>query len=333
MPAAEDPRAETRLRALRDFAGRARYPSLTEIVDAGSAEVMTRLDRAGVPFLLLKGPALARFLYRPDERRPYIDVDLLVAPGLRDRAGATLAALGYENLTKRAGVDEFTGALHAETWHSSTRMPVDLHWRLAGCGAPPEKAWPCLFEGRQTVLVAGCAAPVLSRAGLALHLATHAAQHGPRDVKAIGDLERGVDRWPLDDWQAAARLAVAVEGVESLAAGLRLCPQGVALAETLGLPPSAELSWTIVNRGSRPRGTFHLEAFRRAGGPRDAIRVVRRSLLPSRVWIRREYSWAGGSGPRLAAGYARHLLRAPAWAASAWRYRRRARRAARREPG
>jgi hypothetical protein len=332
MPAAEDPRAETRLRALTEFAGRARYPSLTEIVDAASAEVMTKLEGAGVPFLLLKGPALARFLYRSDERRPYIDVDLLVAPGFRERAGETLAALGYENLTERAGVEEFTGALHAETWHSSTRMPVDLHWRLAGCGAAPERAWPRLFEDHQMVLVAGCEAPVLSRAGLALHLATHAAQHGPGDVKAIGDLERGVERWPLDDWQAAARLAVAVEGVEALAAGLRLCPQGVALAEVLELRPNAELSWTIVNRRSRPRGTFHLEALRRASGPRDAIRVVRRSLLPRRAWIRREYPWAAGGMPRLVAGYARHMLRTPAWAARAWRYRRRARRAAWREP-
>lgn len=332
MPAAEDPQAAARLRALREFAGRAKTPSLAQIVDASSAEVMARFERSDVPFLLLKGPALAHFLYRPDELRPYLDVDLLVAPGHRDRAGATLAELGYQNITEQAGVDEFTGALHAETWKSTTLMPVDLHWRLAGCEASPEEAWPHLLAGHQTVEVGGFAAPVLDRPGLALHLATHAAQHGPGDAKAIGDLVRGIERWPNEVWEAAGRLAAAVDGTEAFAAGLRLCPQGAELARALNLPPSAELSWAIENRRSRPRGTFHLEALRRASGPREAIAVVRRSLLPSPVWIVRAYPWASGGRARLLAGYAAHLLRAPAWAARAWRYRRRAERAAQVQP-
>jgi hypothetical protein len=195
---------------------------------------------------------------------------------------------------------------------------------MPGCTAPAAKAWPRLFDGHQTIVVGGCEASVLSRAGLALHLAIHAAQHGTDDVKAIGDLERGVERWSRGDWEAAVSLADGVGATDALSAGLRLTADGRALADQLGLPASTVLSWEIEHRALRPRGTFHVAAMSRAGvGQRAAI--VRRALFPKPEWIAREYG-ASGSRIRLALGYARHMLRTPRWALRAWAYRRRMRR-------
>jgi hypothetical protein len=328
MPGADEiSHDDARLRALTNFVARTGDPSLMADVDAVAAEVMTSFNGAGIPFLMLKGPALASLLYHPGEQRRYMDVDLLVAPATVERASRILADLGFENIVAVQGVDDSLGAVPAETWQRERHLlGVDLHARLPGCAAAPERAWPRLYGGRQVITVAGMETPVLGQAGLALHLAIHAAQHGTDDLKAMGDLERGIERWPLADWQAAAELAAQVGATGTLAAGLRLTAAGKALAAALSLPDARELAWEIENRGERPRGTFHLHALRDARTPAEAAAVIRKALFPKPDWIRREYRWAAGGRLGLAAGYARHMLRAPAWAARAWGYRRRMRR-------
>jgi hypothetical protein len=166
-------------------------------------------------------------------------------------------------------------------------------------------------------------------AALALHVAMHATQGGLHDVKAIGDLARAVERWPLERWREAAALADALQATDAFAAGLRLLPQGAAYAGELGLPVSAELDWTIRNQATRPRGAFHVRGLRDAAGWAARARIVRRSLLPAPAWIRAQTPWARAGGPALVAAYALHLVRAPLWTLRAYRFDRRARRSRR----
>lgn len=322
------------MRALHDFVARSADLPATPVLDAAAVHLMSLLDRTDVPALLLKGPALARLLYRPGEHRDYIDVDILVRQRDLSATRETLVELAYKNVSDRAGVDDFLGILHSETWLGPRGVSIDLHWRLAGCGLEPEKAWQRLYADRQTIDVAGRPIDVLGRAGLALHLATHAAQAEPADYdgsragsKTLGDLRRGLDRWPLTDWRVAATLAEDMGGAKAFAAGLRRLPEGANMARTLGLPPSAELSWMIRNHHLRPRGTFHVRALAEAPGWRGRAQILRRSLLPRRAWIAVQFPWAGSTIPALLAGYVVHLLRAPLWALRAWRFDRRARRA------
>lgn len=319
---------EGRIRALEDYAARFREPGVRPVLDAAAAELIGRLEEDGVEVLLLKGPALARLLYQANEHRRYMDLDVLIAPASHPHVAARLAELGYRNISEQVGVDDFMGVLHGETWRR--RKPhgvlVDLHWRLAGCGAAPGEAWPKLYASRTTIELAGREVAVLSRPGLALHLATHAAQHGPRDLKAMGDMSRGLERWPRDVWRDAAALAAEVGATEAFSAGLRLLPEGEKMAAALALPATPELSWRILNQDTRPRGTFHLEAFAQARGMRERADVLRRSLLPRPQWIAWQYG-AGGSRLKLLTGYAKHLARSPIWALRAWRFWRRSRRA------
>ncbi len=179
-----------------------------------------------------------------------------------------LADLGYANLADRLGIDDVAGVLKAETWTgvggsetATAGVMVDLHWQLPGSEASPEAAWEAMTRWCNWVELDGRRVPTLAAEGLALHLATHAAQHGPRHEQPMEDLAKGLDRWSPDVWRAAARLAAEIEATEAFGAGLRLVPQGAALAGELGLPATDGLEWSIANRAARPRGTFHLQAF------------------------------------------------------------------------
>jgi hypothetical protein len=325
-PSEPDP---ARREALEDFAARSRLLSRRAQLDTAAAEAIDAFARAGVRALLLKGAALARALYGPGEERGYFDVDLLVAPGDRSRAEGVLAELGYGNLSSRYGVDDMAGVLHAEVWSRTIvgfgNVAIDLHWRLEGCTVPPEVAWAALSRDPVSVVVDGRSVPALGPAAMALHVALHAAQHGPEDAKAMGDLRKAIERFPPARWQQAATLAERVGATESLAGGLRVLPAGGVLADDLGLPAADELLWDLGNRGARPRGTFHLEALAEARTLRERAYVLRRALVPSPDWIRWEVAWADRGTPFLAAAYVLHLLRAPLWAVRALRYRRRRR--------
>jgi ribosomal protein L11 methyltransferase len=320
---------------LAEFVERARGLSRQAQLDAAAAEVLDGADALGVEPLLLKGPALARTLYAPGEHRGYCDIDLLVSPRDLARARRALSGAGFKHAEAVFGIDDVAGILHSETWSRRGKgrwggpLLIDLHWRLPGCEAAADAAWEALAARRSSIDFNGREAAVLDREGLAVHVATHAAQHGPDDLKAIADLTRALERWPPEVWRPAASLAAELGATAAFAAGLRLVPAGAARADELGLPPSGELDWTIRHRELRPRGTFHIQALARAPGARARASVLRRSLLPSRRWIAWEYPWAAGGGARLFVAYGAHLLRTPLWAARALRYRHRERRAGR----
>jgi hypothetical protein len=312
---------------LEDFAVRARGVARITRLNSALVDVLDGCAAAGVEPILLKGAALARTLYRSDENRAYFDLDLLVAEQDLRAVGEVLAGMDYQNVTEFQGIDDVAGILHAQLWARLVpdfgNLTVDLHWQLDGCTAPAEEVWEVLNARRASIDVAGREVHTLDQPGLALHLALHVAQHGPEDLKAAGDLSRGLERWPPQVWDQAAELALELGAVELFAAGLRLVPDGDMTARRLDLPAADDALWQIAHRGERPRGTFHLKAFSEARGVRERMDLLRRSLVPKREWIELEHPEARTSRLRLIAAYTAHILRAPAWAARAWRFRRR----------
>jgi hypothetical protein len=319
-------------RTLEEFARRiAARPALSRL-DAAAVEAFDAFDAAGVDALLLKGPALARALYAPTEHRGYSDVDVLVAPRHFESTRQVLRALGYINLPEQLGIDEIGRSLDAETWArvahgADAGLMIDLHRQLAGPEGPPRVAWEALRLRRSWIDLEGRRIPTLNPEGLAVHVALHAAQHGARYPQPMEDLAKGIERWPLEVWQCAHRLARELHATAAFAAGLRQLPQGAALARRLCLPATDELQWAITHRDRRPRGTFHLHAFSQATTIGERASLLRRSLLPNSRWIAWQYPWARDRGVRLIGGYVVHLVRTPFWAARAWQFRRRARRA------
>jgi hypothetical protein len=306
----------------------------TAAVDAAAAEVLTAFDENGVDALLLKGRALGALLYEGGERTGYADVDLLVAPPHLSSAEHVLAGLGYSVDEANRWIDDIGGIAHARSWVRTDRGPldqriVDLHWKMPGSCASPTIAWEALTAQRTWIDVGGHRAATLDRGGQALHLAIHAAQHGPGFARTLDELSLALARWPVEVWASAAALAQRVEATPAFAAGLRLLPEGAELASRLELPPTAQLDWTIRNRGGQPRGTLRLQALLELDSLSDRLELARRSLLPPQAWIIHEFRWARAGSPLIVAAYAFHWLRLPLWAARGWRHRLRARRAAR----
>lgn len=334
-PPPAKPPAETSQEALYRFAARVRNSQLdTSDLDATAAEVITALEAAGVNVMLLKGRALGALLYDDlGGGRGYSDVDLLVAHSQLAPAEAVLSALGYSNADAIQGVDDLAGVVQAHTWvprgGGAGPSTIDLHWALPGAGARPSVQWEALLQRTTRVEVGGRQVTALDRPGQAMHLAMHAAQHGPSFEKHLSELSMAIDRWPLDGWRSAASLASAIGAADSFAAGLRLVPGGRKLANELALPTTHDLEWMIRHRGSAPRGTLYVQALLRPKSFANWFAVLRRSLLPKSEWIRYQHPWTQGGRIPLAAGYVVHLLRAPLWAAQALAFLRRARRQAR----
>lgn len=313
--------------ALDEFIERARSLRRKEELDRITAGLLDGFESAGVRCLVLKGPALARLLYRDDEVRSYGDIDLLVGP--KDVTGArdVLSASGFNRADEVFGIDDVAGIQYSEIWArrgKDSPLWIDLHRSISGCEASDEIVWSALSATRKPIDLGGREAWVPGIPALALHLALHAAQHGPSDGKAMADLARGLERWGREIWRAAARLAAELEALGSFAAGLRLQPAGAELAGELELPRADELEWKIRNRESRPRGTFHLNAMAEAQGFRQRLNVLRRSLIPPHDWMIRQFRWAERSRAHLLMAYVVHVLRAPAWALQARRFLRRA---------
>jgi hypothetical protein len=321
-------------RALEEFARRTRARTALSRLDAAAVEAFDAFDAAGIDALLLKGPVLARTLYAATEHRGYSDVDVLVAPRHLDRTRQILGALEYVSLPEQLGLDEAARDRYAESWarvggRADAGLMVDLHWTLAGSEAPRQVVWEAMRRRQTWIELDGRRVPTLNREALALHVALHAARHGAAEAvpQPMEDLARALERWPLQVWREAERLARDVHAIMTFAAGLRQIPEGVALARVLHLPATDELQWAIDHRRDRPRGTLHLEALSQAATLGERVSVLRRALHPPRKWIAWQYPWASDRGIRLIGGYAFHLMRTPVWAARAWSFRRAMRRA------
>jgi hypothetical protein len=261
----------------------------------------------------------------------YSDVDLLVAPDGIPEARQVLRQLGYRNASQALGIDDIGKVVHDESWVGASplgkrEIVIELHLRLPGSRVAADVCWKALASRRAEIELGSTLVPVLDREAQALQLATHAAQHGPGYAKGLRELTLGLERWSSSTWEGAARLAARVNSTESFAAGLRLVPAGAALAQVLGLPATDRRDWEIRHAARRPRGTFHFHALSQARGPRARLRVMRRALFPSRLWIAWQYPWARQGWPRLSVAYCLHLIRAPVWTFRAWRFNRQAER-------
>ena len=184
----------------------------TLVLDRATAEIVVAWRGAGVRSVLLKGPAITRWLYRENEIRGYADIDLLVPDQEVEAAEEVLKALGFE----RHGLETIEGdwPRYSRNWVRSDSVDVDLHQTLAGVGVPPATLWTTLTEGLEQMTVAGVDVDVLAPPARALALALHTAKDGSRIAKARHDLGHAIDRLPrrVVDRDRAARGAAGGAG-------------------------------------------------------------------------------------------------------------------------
>ena len=187
-----------------------------------------------IPFVALKGPAMAVRLGRPPDSRPVRDLDILVARPDVPRTLAVVEELGYKPLPRSNG---FMREQHCVRSYPS--FCIDLHWHLIGAHIGFPVDIPTLIAESQTVRVHGEEVPLPGDPWLLLITCLYCLHEPPLvEPRYFDDLallvhEVGEEVWPR--FRALARKARA----------LRLCATALRVTEASGrtrLPdPAREL--------------------------------------------------------------------------------------------
>jgi hypothetical protein len=277
--------------------------------DARAAEVVGAFEHRGIRSILLRGPAIARWLYDEGERT-YCDVDLVVEPPAVEAAEAVLAELGFLGRPLRRRASE--PPRHAESWARGGGPAIDLHRRLVGVDCPDDELWDALLEHTEPLTVHGCELQTLDHTALLLVITLHAAQHGFEAARR--DLAVALGRVTPGDWQQAADLAARTRAVAAFEAGLRTLPAGGEVADRLRLAaaPSPEtllrarvapdlalgLNWAA-DLSARARARFLLsKLFPSPDEMRSRSALARRGLLGLTTAYARRTMWAAVKLPR-----------------------------------
>jgi hypothetical protein len=254
--------------------------------DLTTLEVVGKFDEEGLRSILLKGPSWSS-LYGEEERRPYVDSDLLVSPENIKRAEQILQRLRFEH----PPLDDTPGdrPWHAHAWlRRSDERVLDLHRTLIGVGLPPSVLWEVLSQETETMSLRGKDVEILNPAGRALHVGLHAAQDGIKLGKPLDDLRRALERTPIEVWRKAASLARRLQAESAFARGLGQNPEGARLAHELGLESAPTMEVELRALGA-PQIALTMEWVARSGGLRTKAALLARKLLPSPEFMR---SWS-----------------------------------------
>ncbi len=154
-------------------------------------EVFEAFNRAGVPFIALKGAALAACYLEDLSLRQMHDVDILVTEERLADAAAVLAEkqLLPRDLPLRYVVTSDRLRSFAPGWAFGDReKTIDLHWKALHLDRRPQADEEFWRAAREATLD-GTALRVLDPADQLLHICAHAAQRGGAEA---------VNRWPAD---------------------------------------------------------------------------------------------------------------------------------------
>lgn len=296
-------------------------------VDLVTAEVTAALGAAGIPCLLIKGPAIATWLYPEDGSRLYGDTDLLLPEAGWEPAMRVLAGLGFEDDLGPLAHPRMESSAGYSWVRARDGAAVDLHLTLFGLGAPPARVWGAFGAGAVGARVGGAEVTMPGIPARLLHVALHAVQHGGEaGSKPMLDLERALARVAEPSWRQAAELAARLEGTGAFAAGLQLTAPGRELAARIGAVAAAEPAASLRVEGvPLAEGFGELAA---AAGWRRKLALLARELVPSRAFMRWWTPLARRGRRGLAAAYLWRLLWLARHAAPGYRaWRRAARRA------
>jgi len=109
----------------------ARAAAIEIMRQAETERVVSALQLAGIPVLVLKGAALARWAYREPHHRSRDDLDLLFSDEAMVSASETvLATLGYVVESILVNGTNYERTLHFQTPHGLTWY-IDVHWRMS----------------------------------------------------------------------------------------------------------------------------------------------------------------------------------------------------------
>jgi len=118
------------LTGIRESFLKAEYSNI--VLENQLKDINEALLNSGIQFLVLKGPALGRYIYPHPALRSVSDIDLLIYPGQFIEARKVLKTLGYQCSMER--FNQWNNIMSEETFmvHNDNKaiFPVDMHWNI-----------------------------------------------------------------------------------------------------------------------------------------------------------------------------------------------------------
>lgn len=264
-------------------------------IDAWTAEVVAAMRALGIRAILLKGPAVARWLYPDDpEQRPYTDVDLIVSPADTKPARAVLERLGFVALPHPPMDAE---VLHALPYRrEGDGANIDLHRTLHGLHeVPSEHVWQLISAATATMRVGGLDIEVPSIPVRILHVVLHLGHSYHPGTQPWRDLERCLSHSTSEDWQVAIRIARELGVENEIGIRLRRLPEGAQLADEFDLTRRGSRYYRLreaIETGEAPGSVHSIWALKALPDSRSRLAYLRVKLLPSEGDLRVRYSLA-----------------------------------------
>jgi hypothetical protein len=275
-------------------------------IDAATGEVVQALSDRDVACIVLKGPALASW-YPPDSERRYADGDVWVAPGDLTTAEDVLIEMGFQPTQDERGLPAWWQE-HGSSWfREEDGGRIDLHRRLQGVGVDPSATWVLLWPRSIALTVGGVDARSLDEAARALFVTLHATHHGARDPRGLPHLRAALEAVDEATWREVLELAETLDALESLSTGLRLVPEGLALAQRIGVPDARSVR-AALHAASPPPVALGFEQLASASWSLR-IAILVRKVVPPPGFVRHWWPPATRSRRMLLLGY----LYRPVW--------------------
>jgi hypothetical protein len=277
------------------------------------ARVLTLLNEAGIPVIVLKGAALAQMVYGNVALRPMVDLDLWLPFERLEEAQGLLASAGYVAPVPFPFTDE-SGLCWNELLLRSSQGPrpvvLELHWRLLD-NPYYHRRLPMapIWERSLPVMVEGVSSRVLAPDDLLLHLCSHNLYHHQGTVAQVGpDIGE-----LLRQWGSAIPWPRFLESAQTSELSLAVQTTLLAAVADWYLPVPPEVVRAVAALKPRRRERFfvasqssgYLKVLRTLltlPGWRLKGRYLLRQLFPERSYL----AWRYGAGP--AAGLGRIYL-------------------------
>ena len=214
------------------------------ILEALTVRTAKLLDSAEIEWRLTKGAAVAHLDYTDPSVRTFGDVDIIIHPAHWATAVELLSSHGYRRDAVPLAGDYDRRYGKGATFETNDGLEIDLHRRLAIGRFGVSSHMEDLFDGDESIMLAGRSIPVLTPETRLLHACYHASLGGFRRLRAFRDVAQLVIVSQVDwertfaiarRWRAEAVVAAAL--VESWTV-LDLEPGHLALKRAIAVHPS-----------------------------------------------------------------------------------------------
>ena len=272
---------------------------------AAATEVFHLLRRADVPFLVLKGLALAENVYPHFAMRTTSDLDILIRREDLLRADDALVPAGYhaQDSTPRRALLNPPGYLASLEYHrpGSVFSYLHLHWHLVNTSTPAigfiknidmERIW----EKSRTGIVAGVEVLLLSPEHLVIYLCEHGLRvgHSFDRLSLICDLYYAIKNPGTQlDWDLAEAEAnelglrnfvyLGLKIVQAYGGKKFLSDETMAIFTPPALSVCERLFLRMQLKGRRLRGSSYLVYLTASKGIFNKGRLIFRTLFPPRL--------------------------------------------------